>query len=794
MLYARNDFRELFKSVALSVDWNQEYHTISAESRKISQLSFLDLYEKDRVYRQLQPMLWDPVDQTAIAQAEVEEKEHESTANYIRFGIVDETLIEKHMAELDKADRPNRLTWDGLEKVDIMTTRPELLGACVALMCHPDDAHKFAGKKAVTPLFNVIVPIVASEKVDKDKGTGLVMCCTFGDETDIEWWQEHDLSLRVMLNRYGKVNVKIWDLCVSFTETGQMVGDHLIVLPENELTAQDTLDIERCSSYFRFMQNMPARPNPNLPGVSAREYVMDLIKSEKDALIRIENITHHEPCAERSGAPLEIIPTYQWFIEILDQRQQLKDKADSCIWHPPYMKQRVHQWIDGLSWDWCISRQRYFGVPFPVWYSKRAGEEGKILIPSLDQLPVNPLVDLPPGYSREEVNAEVDVMDTWATSSISPQLSSKAITKDYVVDYERHQKLFPADLRPQAHEIIRTWAFYTIAKAHLHENQIPWKNLMISGWCLASDKTKMSKSKGNVVTPVALIQEKGTDAVRYWASTSSLGADTAFSEDLLKIGKKLVTKLWNATKFGAIQLQHLKDTPTTAKDDINSGIIAHALDLWIISQLGVAISRATESFEAYEFSRARSVTEDFFWNDFCDNYLEMVKSRAYDEHGEDMTGQQSAVTTIYHVLDGVLRLFAPFVPHITEELFSHIFEDKYAAHGSIHARGMWPDATHYPENSTAVATGVLTREILDIVRKIKADAGVSIKYPIKTLWVHCQEDEAATQLLLPALDDLKAVTNSSEVTWAADPLVYEVESKRYTVQVTFAPERGDEKV
>ncbi len=788
---ARGEFRELFKSAALSVDWNQEYHTISEDSRKISQMSFLDLFYKERAYRKLQPMLWDPVDQTAIAQAEVEEKEHESFANYIRFGLIDEKLAEENAAL--NADDPARVKWEDLEKVEIMTTRPELLGACVALMCHPDDAHKFEGKKAVTPVFNVVVPIVADENVDKDKGTGLVMCCTFGDETDIAWWREHKLDLRVMLNKYGKINLLIKPFSILYIEVADSAtSEEVVIGEESVLIPEKTLDWEKAVKFFTLLDGKKARPKAKPDGESAREWVMELVNNEKDAFVRQEAIVHREPCAERSGAALEILPTYQWFIKILDQKEQLKAKADECNWNPDYMKIRIHQWIDGLSWDWCISRQRYFGVPFPIWYSKRDGEQGKVLLPTVDQLPVNPLVDLPEGYERDEVDGEMDVMDTWATSSVSPQLSSKAITKEYALDYDRHEKLFPADLRPQAHEIIRTWAFYTIVKAHLHEEQIPWKNLMISGWCLASDKTKMSKSKGNVVTPVALIQEKGTDAVRYWASTSTLGSDTAFSEDVLKIGNKLVTKLWNATKFGAIQLQHLKATPTTAKADIESGVIVHAIDLWIISQLGKAMTIATKEFEQYEYCRARVAIEDFFWNDFCDNYLEMVKARAYDPEGADEQGQQSAVTAIYHVLDGVLRLFAPFVPHITEELFSHIFDDKYAESGSIHGRGTWPDAALYPHNDAATLTGNLTREVLDVVRKIKAEAGVSIKYPIETLWLHSGENEEVDNAIVAALDDLKAVTSSADVAWADAPLAFETDSKKFTVQATLTEENSSE--
>ncbi|MCB2081108.1 MAG: class I tRNA ligase family protein, partial [Rickettsiales bacterium] len=439
---------------------------------------------------------------------------------------------------------------------------------------------------------------------------------------------------------------------------------------------------------------------------------------------------------------------------------------------------------------WCISRQRYFGVPFPVWYSKRAGDEGKILVANADQLPVNPLVDLPEGYSREEVEAEADVMDTWATSSVSPQLSSKAINKEHAVDYARHEKLFPADLRPQAHEIIRTWAFYTIVKAHLHEDAIPWKNLMISGWCLAEDKTKMSKSKGNVVTPVDLIEEEGADVVRYWSSTSRLGADTAFSRDVLKIGKKLVNKLWNATKFGAIQLEKLSVTPSTPAGDVANGTITHALDQWILTRLHRAITKATAEFEQFEYCKARVAVEDFFWNDFCDNYLEIVKKRAYNEDGSDDAGQQSAIVTVYHCLEAVLRLFAPIVPHVTEELYSHIFEENYAKIGSLHARKSWPDAAQYPVDESAEATGIATVSVLNVVRKMKADQNVSLKWPITALSIAAGSEGGAKAALEPAWEDLANVTNATQVEWvdAADSNAESTEDNRYAIRAEFASE------
>jgi valyl-tRNA synthetase len=345
-------------------------------------------------------------------------------------------------------------------------------------------------------------------------------------------------------------------------------------------------------------------------------------------------------------------------------------------------------------------------------------------------------------------------MDTWATSSISPQLSAKSL---------KTNKLFPADLRPQAHEIIRTWAFYTIVKAHLHENTIPWKSIMISGWCLAADKTKMSKSKGNVITPVDLIEDKGSDAVRYWASTSRLATDTAFSEELLKIGRKLVTKLWNASNFASLNLSKLDGVPTTAMSDFKSGKIHEPLDLWILSRLNQCIKKATKEFEQFEYCDARVAIENFFWNDFCDNYLELVKARAY---GETTAGaaQQSALYTIYHCLETLLRLFAPFIPHITEDLYSQLFDERYAVNHSVHARGMWPKENDYPYESDNELSGMAAVDILNIIRKAKSEAGVSIKTPVAKVEVATKEGSAANfQHLKVLIEDLKSAGNAIEI-------------------------------
>ena len=673
-------FRSLFNQIALSVDWSLEYQTISPLSRKISQMSFLDLVQKEEIYRANQPILWDPVDGTALAQADIEDKEKTSFMNYITF----------------KTEQGDPLT--------IATTRPELLPACVAVFYHPDDGRykHLAGKSAITPLFNEKVPLLADPLVQQDKGTGLVMCCTFGDQTDITWWKTHNLPLKTIITKKGTIDFQ-------------------------HETSIDGLKIKE-----------------------ARTKIIDILK-EQELLIKQEDITHTVKCAERSGAPLEILTVPQWFVKTISHKEELLKRANELNWHPKNMNIRLENWINAISWDWCISRQRYFGVPFPVWYSKRVGEEGKILYADVTQLPIDPLKDLPMGYSKEEVEPDYDVMDTWATSSVSPQLSTHGISDDFAVNKDRHDKLFPMDLRPQAHEIIRTWAFYTILKAHLHQNTLPWKNIMVSGWCLAEDRSKMSKSKGNVLVPEKLLEQYGSDVIRYWSANSKLGADTAYSEDVMKNGKRLVNKLWNAAKFVSIHFDKLKGEDKKASLLDIKEKITNEFDKWMVNKLVELVKLATNELQNYEYANAMHLTEKFFWVVFCDNYLEISKTRSYDEENKNPQGQYSSILTLYHVMQTLLKLFAPFMPHITEELYQILYSEN-----SIHVKGSW---VNYSDLNYAIdakgAEGLF--EILDIVRKFKAEKNLSIKAPIKLLEV------SGIVLSAELAEDLKNVTSAEEI-------------------------------
>ena len=694
---AEDQFENLFKSVSFSFDWKAKYQTISDSSRRISQMSFLDLYDKGVLYQKSEPCIWDVVDQTALAQTELEDKDIDSQMNYLKFDIKDGGTI------------------------DIMTTRPELLPACVAIICHPDNFEKYKNKTAITPL-GVEVPIFADEKVDKEKGTGFVMCCTFGDQTDIEWWKKFNLDLRIILNEVGRLDLTI---------VKKLINEKYFVL--------DGLKIKE-----------------------AREKILELLKEDDKIFKEPEKITHAVKIGERSKNPIEFLVTKQWFVKVLNIKEELHKKASEISWHPQWMESRIHNWIDGLSWDWCISRQRFSGIPIPVWYSKRKGEEGKVILPKKEQLPIDPMIDLPDGYTRDEVEAETDVLDTWATSSVSPNLSSQGINSNYAVDEKKFNTLkLPFDLRSQAHEIIRTWAFCTIVKAHYHQNVIPWKNIMISGWCLASDKTKMSKSLGNVVSPIGLIEEKGSDAVRYWAANSSLGMDTAYSDEMIGVGQKLVLKLFNAAKFAEM---HFKNCDTFAENNIKEKV-----DFCLIYKIKQVLEQYNKHFENYDYNKALEVIENFFWNDFCDNYLEIVKVRCYGINGikyKDLTlteeeknkinlGQISAINTIYYVFNYLLKMFAPFVPCVCEEVYSCLYEEEFLNKKSINVCGNCAKINFEIDNNENLWNLLL--KIIADVRKYKSEKNISIKEIVETLEITTKEN------LDDCIDDLKNVCNVNNV-------------------------------
>jgi len=536
------------------------------------------------------------------------------------------------------------------ESFVIATTRPELLPACVGVTAHPEDKryqHLF-GKRAVTPTFHAPVLIFPSELADPEKGTGVLMVCTFGDATDVRWWREQNLPTRQIIGRDGRL------LPVEFGSDG---WESLNAPAANAAYAQ-------------------------LAGRNLKQTRTALLSLLGDALTETPKpIEHSVKFYEKGERPLEFITTRQWFVRLLDKKDKLVEMGNRIEWHPDFMRLRYKIWTENLQFDWGISRQRYFGVSFPVWY--KVNEHGE---PDYDQpiladatsLPLDPMTQTAPGYSEDQrdkphgFTAETDVFDTWFTSSMSPQISAL-----WQQNEDRFSKLFPADLRPQSHEIIRTWAFYTIVKALLHSNTIPWAHVAISGWVLDPDRKKMSKSKGNVVTPMHLLDEFGADAVRYWSANARLGTDTTFDTNVLKVGKRLVTKLFNAGKFVLGQAGE-------------PGPITHPLDLAFLSLLKDVAARATDNLRKFEHAAALSETEKFFWRGLTDNYLELVKARTRSD--TDLAGRGSALATLQLAMNVFLRLFAPFVPYITEEVWSWSHE------GSIH-RAAWPAAEEFPQAS-----------------------------------------------------------------------------------------------
>ncbi len=686
-------FRDLFNRIALSVDWNIEYQTISNTSITISQMSFLDLVNKGEIYRDSQPMLWDPVDQTALAQADIEDQEKTTLMNDIKF------------------------TDESGNSLVIATTRPELLAACVALFYHPDDVRykHLAGQTAISPLFGAKVPILADELVSIEKGTGLVMCCTFGDQTDVLWWRKHKLPTKIIISKWGTItNVEFDDNC-SNKDLANKYASQILELKITE----------------------------------ARVKIIEILRNEGLLLAQTEKLQNVR-CAERSGAPLEILTTPQWFIKSVSHKSDMLEKSKQLNWHPQSMKIKLDTWVNGISMDWCISRQRYFGVPFPAWYSKRKGEEGKVIFAKTEQLPVDPLKDLPEGYLRDEIEPDYDVMDTWSTSSVSPQLNSHGIAPGYMINEKRHKNLFPAYLRPQAHEILRTWAYYTMLKSHLHENSLPWTNIMISGWCLAEDRSKMSKSKGNVLVPDTLLAQFGTDVVRYWAANSKLGADTAYSEDVMNNGKRLINKLWNAAKFASQHFDKLSESEKKLTPPEVLSLASADFDKYFLNQLFNVVNHCTTEFEKYEYASAMDLIEKFFWSQFCDNYLEITKTRAYDEEEKDPDGARSARITLYYSLKILLKLFAPFIPHITEEIYQILYSNE-----SIHRRNSWPEVILSKREDHTEALQLL--DILELVRKIKAKDNLSIKTPVSCIEVKGKKMSDSL------VSDLLSVTSTAEI-------------------------------
>lgn len=665
------DFINDWKIIGMSCDFSEAYSTIDAHSIKTSQLSFLDLYQKDLVYQHIAPSMWCVQCQTAIAQADLEDKDFDSTFNDIYFTV------------------------ENGEKIIIATTRPELLAACVAIFVHPNDKRytHLLEKSAIVPLFHHSVPIFPDPSVQMEKGTGILMICSYGDKNDVEAVNRRQLSPRVVFTRDGKMNAL----------AGKYEG----------LKIKD----------------------------ARREILHDLEKEK--LLVTKKAIRHTVNVHERCGTEIEFLSTKQWFIKILENKERFIAAGKKISWHPEFMRTRYEHWIEGLGWDWCISRQRHFGVPFPVWNCKKCGN---VLVADKNQLPVDPLAAKPKGKcscGSQEFEGEKDVMDTWATSSVSPQIILNwAKDKGYDIDFE---KMYPCSLRPQAHDIIRTWAFYTIVQGVYHEGKAPWKNIVISGHVLDPKGESMHKSKGNTIEPGEVLKKYPADALRFWAAGSKLGDDLRYLEKDLFTGQKTITKLWNATRFCVPQFADFNGKKGKME----------AFDVWMLSKLQKLIVANTENFEIYEYSKVKSETEKFFWITFCDLYLEIVKDRLYNSDARGKEAKASAQYTLSQCLLDLLKMFAPLMPYVTEEIYQSVFKEKK----SIHLES-WPIADKKLIEKDIEKKGDEIIEIISLVRKAKSERNLSLKENVKEIILPMNEKDVAG-----FIDDFKAVTKAEKISF-----------------------------
>ncbi|HEX5724790.1 MAG TPA: valine--tRNA ligase [Longimicrobiaceae bacterium] len=670
---AEREYQALWRRLGLSVDWRHTYRTIDELSRRTAQWSFLDLLRKDLVFRRQAPTIWCPECRTAIAQAELNDLELPSEFVTLAF----------------QADA---------DVLPIATTRPELLPACVAVFVHPSDERfaAFVGRQAQVPLFGQRVPILADEVVDPEKGTGAVMCCTFGDTTDIEWWYRYHLPLVEAIGRDGRMT----------DAAGRFAG---LAVPE------------------------------------ARKEIGAAAEAEGRVLAR-RAISHAVRVHERDDVPVEYIVTGQWFVKVLEFRDQLLRAGEEVRWFPAHMQARYRDWVEGLSWDWAISRQRYFGVPFPLWYCDACGE----VVPAEEgQLPLDPSDAHPPracGCGNGELRPETDVFDTWFTSSLSPQIIGRFLTEP-----EFFARTFPMTMRPQAHEIIRTWAFYTIVKSLHHLGRLPWRDVAISGWGLAGEgMEKISKSRGGgPMSPMEMIGRYSADAVRYWAASTGLGKDSVISEDKVQVGAKLVTKLWNVAGFSGRFIEGY-DAP----DEPPAGL--SPADRWILSRTHRLVRRCTELFHGYDYAAAKAEVEVFFWRDLADNYLELAKHRLYDPAGAQ---HEAARWTLRHVLLATLKLFAPFLPYVTETVYRGLFATEEAP--TIH-RAPWPRVDEALIDDAAEAVGDQVVEIATAVRRYKSDRQLALGTELAVLQLG-SADGALAERLRASLADLKSVTRAREI-------------------------------
>ncbi len=683
-------FEKLWRTLGLSVDWEQTYTTIGDDARAASQRAFLRNLARGEAYQQDAPTLWDVTFQTAVAQAELEAREYPGAYHRVAYHLADGGTVH------------------------VETTRPELTAAAVALIAHPDDEryqHLF-GTTVTSPVFGVEVPVIAHTLADPEKGSGIVHCCTFGDLTDVQWWREFQLPNRTVIGRDGRILADVPEWIT--TEAGRALYA--------ELAGKTTF--------------------------TARELTVAALTESGDLDGEPKPTQRMANFFEKGDKPLEIVSTRQWYLtnggRDADLRTALIARGDEIDWVPGYMQSRLTNWIDGLNGDWLVSRQRFFGVAFPIWYRLDASGEPLYddpILPDEADLPVDPAADAPAGYDESQRGApdgfmaDPDVLDTWATSSLTPQIAC-----GWERDADLFERTFPMDVRPQAHDIIRTWLFSTVVRAHLEHGTAPWSHATISGFVVDPDRKKMSKSKGNVVVPDEILDKYGADAVRWRAAGARPGTDSPFDEAQMKVGRRLAMKVLNASKF--VLAAEEQYGLGAGVDDLDPARVTAPLDQSMLQRLRGVVTEATTHFEAFDYASALEVTEKNFW-DFCDDYLEMVKERA---RREDESGA-SARSAFAIALSVQLRLLAPFLPYVTEEVWSWWQE------GSIH-RAAWPTLDDITTTEADPALMPTAATVLAGIRGAKSMAKVGQK--TEATLVEVTATQTALDLLALALDDVRA--------------------------------------